>query len=56
VSSGKSDNIFWKNLKKDCSDGEYEQLFFKYFPILIFEKMGEVMSSAQMMSSAQVWD
>jgi hypothetical protein len=33
---------FGKNLKKHCSAGYNEQLFFKYFPIrtLIFEKMG----------------
>jgi hypothetical protein len=32
---------FGTNLKKHCSDGQYEQLFFKYFPIdtLILEKI-----------------
>jgi hypothetical protein len=32
---------FGTNLEKYCSDGQYEQLFFKYFPIhvLVFEKM-----------------
>jgi hypothetical protein len=32
---------FGKNFKKHCSDGQYEQLCFKYFPIhaLVFEKM-----------------
>jgi hypothetical protein len=31
---------FGKNFKKNCSDGQYWQLFFKYFPThtLVFEK------------------